>query len=198
MAEPTQIISKDEIPEDINLQGEIRLFPDPILNTVCDPVPFPMPDKIKSEVFDFVKRLMAHCTARKGLGLAANQLGETFRIFIMRMPGHAFLVCFNPEIIRTGKEEVLAKEGCLSHPGFEVPKKRKTIVTLKYQDFDGVTYEGVFKRKEAFVIQHEIDHLNGIPFLPEDVKKDDTQRGDTPPVEQPSLLHAGPETPGAH
>ena len=188
----------NDIPEKIDLQGEIRLFPDPILNTPCDPVPFPMPDKIKTEVFDFVKRMMAHCTVRKGLGLAANQLGETFRIFIMQMSGHAFLVAFNPELSRTGQEEVLVKEGCLSHPGFQVPKKRKTIVTMKYRDFDGVLHENVFKRKEAFIIQHEMDHLNGIPFLPEEVKKDDAQTGDTPPIGQPSLLRAGPETPGAH
>jgi peptide deformylase len=193
-----QIVTKSEIPEQIDLKGEIRLFPDPILNTPCDPVPFPMPDKVKVEVFDFVKRMMAHCTVRKGLGLAANQLGETFRIFIMQMPEHEFLVCFNPEIVKTGREEVLVKEGCLSHPGFQVPKKRKTIITLKYRDFDGRPYENVFKRKEAFVIQHEMDHLLGIPFLPEDPKKDDTQRGDTPPVGQSSLLHARPEAPGAH
>lgn len=185
-SEKIEIIS--DVPEDINLQGEIVLFPDPILNKVCDPVPFPMPDKIKTEVFNFVKRMMAHCLVRKGLGLAANQLGELFRIFIMTMPGGAYLVCFNPEILQTGKEEVLVKEGCLSHPGFQVPKHRKTIVTLKYQDFDGKFHEGVFKRKEAFIIQHELDHLNGIPFLPKDPKKDDAQGRDPSIVGQPPVV----------
>lgn len=196
MTDEKIIINK--APENIDLQGEIIMFPDPILNTRCDPVPFPMPDTVKTEVFDFVKRMMAHCTVRKGLGLSANQLGELFRIFIMQMPGHAFLVCFNPQITRIGKEDVMVKEGCLSHPGFQVPKRRKMIITLKYLDFDGNTHENVFKRKEAFIIQHEMDHLNGVPFLPEEPKRDDQERGDTPPVGQPAIIREGPEAPGAH
>lgn len=157
----------------VDLQEEIRLFPDPILNTPCAAVPLPMAADIRIEMFAFIKRMMAHCQARQGIGLAANQLGESFRIFIMHLNTGGFLVCFNPEIIRSGSEEVTVKEGCLSHPGFQVPKKRKTIVTLKYQDYEGVTYETIFKRKEAYITQHELDHLNGVPFLPEDPKRDD-------------------------
>lgn len=157
----------NDLPEDINLQGEIVLFPDPILTTPCNKVPLPLPQHLQEELVNFVKRMMAHCIARNGLGLAANQLGEAYQIFIMRMEGGAFLVCLNPEIVDSGKEEVFVKEGCLSHPGFQVLKKRKAIVTMKYYGLDGRCYTEVFKRKEAYVVQHEILHLRGEPFLPE-------------------------------
>lgn len=173
MTDDVQILPASEIPEKIDLRGEILSYPDPLLTTKCDTVPFPLPAEIGKEVFDFIKRMLTHCIARNGAGLAANQLGELYRIFIMRVSNGGFLVCFNPEIISTGRDTEKVSEGCLSCPGIVVPKVRKQIVTLRFQDIDGNVCTRVLKRKEAYIAQHELDHLNGISFLPE--KQDDAQ-----------------------
>jgi len=105
-----------------------------------------------------------------GVGIAAPQLGVFQRMVIVdcslglhKNKNHGRLVMLNPEI--TAQEgEALGREGCLSVPEWvgTVPRARK--ITVSYQDLTGQHHTLDSKAFEARVIQHEIDHLNGILF----------------------------------
>lgn len=110
-----------------------------------------------------------------GVGLAAPQIAQSIRVFVAEYEDHKVAV-FNPEIVKAEGEE-LGTEGCLSIPGYVGDNiRRATKVLVKGQDVRGkpirVPAEGWFAR----VLQHEIDHLNGILFLdrldrPEDLRE---------------------------
>ena len=82
-------------------------------------------------------------------------------------------VIINPEILEISKEkykktnnkEKEIMEGCLSLPNYYGPLKRPQKVKIKHLDFDGITKEEEFKNFSAQIVQHEIDHLNGIIFI---------------------------------
>lgn len=106
-----------------------------------------------------------------GVGIAAPQLGVLQRIIIVdcslgqhKNKNHGRLLMFNPEIINKDGE-VLGREGCLSVPEWvgTVPRARR--ITVAYQDIEGQHHELSTKAFEARVIQHEIDHLDGILFI---------------------------------
>ena len=113
--------------------------------------------------------------AAHGVGLAAPQIAQSIRVFVADFEDHKVAV-FNPEIIKAEGEE-LGTEGCLSIPGYVGDNiRRATKILVKGQDVHGkqirVPAEGWFAR----VLQHEIDHLNGILFLdrldrPEDLRE---------------------------
>lgn len=108
----------------------------------------------------------------KGVGLAAPQIGEPWRVFLMRpKEGDAVRVFINPEIIRRSDDQTDGVperenklEGCLSIPKVWGKVKRAKEVTLRYQDERGVPHEEVFRGFLATIIQHETDHTNGILF----------------------------------
>lgn len=120
-----------------------------------------------------------------GVGLAAPQVGLSLRIFQTKPTEKSKVISYiNPEIIEmsdeegvpeyTNSEKVDAKkpensknkllEGCLSLPNIWGNVTRKKTVTLKWQDEKGETHEEVFTDFPAIIIQHEMDHLNGILF----------------------------------
>lgn len=107
-----------------------------------------------------------------GIGLAANQVGYPYRVFVMGGGDVAF-ACFNPEVLAEepptsadGSEELMdnSEEGCLSYPGLFLSVSRAKRIRARYTDFNGVTKETVFEGVTARVFQHELDHLNGITF----------------------------------
>ncbi len=110
-----------------------------------------------------------------GVGLAAPQIAQSIRIFVAEYEDHK-VAMVNPEIIKA-EGEVLGTEGCLSIPGYAGDNiRRAEKVVVKGQDVRGkamkVNAEGWFAR----VLQHEIDHLDGILFLdrldrPEDLRE---------------------------
>ncbi len=113
----------------------------------------------------------------QGVGLAAPQIGVSLRIFMIRPdPKKEITTFINPEIIRfsqrqnspTGKKGVY--EGCLSLPHHYAPVKRSTSVTIRYQKLEPRTYNLVPAQETlsgfaAHIVQHEMDHLNGILFI---------------------------------
>jgi peptide deformylase len=127
----------------------------------------------------YLERLVADMfetmRAAPGVGLAAPQIGESMRVLVAEYEDeHVALV--NPEIIKSSEETELGTEGCLSIPGYvgdNVPRALK--VTVKARDPKGkeirIKAEGWFAR----ILQHEIDHLDGILFIdrigPEDVRR---------------------------
>jgi peptide deformylase len=128
-----------------------------------------------------------------GVGLAAPQVGETIRVLVAEYEDQA-VALINPEIIKASEEEILGTEGCLSIPGLvgdNVP--RHVSVVVKARDPRGkeirVKAEGWFAR----ILQHEIDHLDGVLYIdhikPEDVREateaDTEEEGGPPEPETP-------------
>lgn len=117
-----------------------------------------------------------------GVGIAAPQLGVLQRIVMVdcslglhKNKNHGRLIMVNPEIIAQDGE-VLGREGCLSVPEWvgTVPRARR--ITVRYQDVQGNAHELSTKAFEARVIQHEIDHLDGILFIDKVVSTKDLIR----------------------
>ncbi|MDQ7001333.1 MAG: peptide deformylase [Ghiorsea sp.] len=117
-----------------------------------------------------------------GVGIAAPQLGMLQRIIIVdcalgqyKNKNHGRLLMINPEIIDKDGE-VLGREGCLSVPEWVGTVSRARRITVSYQDIEGQQHELSTKAFEARVIQHEIDHLDGILFIDKVVSTKDLIR----------------------
>lgn len=96
-----------------------------------------------------------------GIGLAATQIGQSKRVFVMEVHGRV-RGCFNPEITKTATELTEYDEGCLSFPGQSCKLKRPDEISVRYQDPDGNWIEDVMVGLESRCFQHELDHLDGI------------------------------------
>lgn len=127
--------------------------------------------KIGPEITRLIKNMQKTLSIQKdpeGVGLAAPQVDMDLAIFITRpMPDSNFGVFINPKIIQTKKNPTSRKkplEGCLSIPKIWSPIKRPQKVLLQYQDLTGTLKKEWFTDFEAVIIQHEMDHLNGILF----------------------------------
>jgi len=96
----------------------------------------------------------------KGIGLAAPQIGESVRVIIMDTgtTSHAII---NPVITRRNLGKGLSEEGCLSYPGLRVKMKRYKQITVKGFTDNWEPIKLKLRGLDAFVVQHEIDHLDG-------------------------------------
>jgi peptide deformylase len=140
----------------------ILRFPDPRLRQACKPVAA-FDDGLRQLVLDLKDTMYL----AEGAGLAAIQVGEPLRLFIIdpeiagRSAEEPPLVLANPEMVSISEEEQMGDEGCLSFPGIFVPVKRGQRARVRAQDVDGKTFEiegeGLFAR----ALQHEMDHLQG-------------------------------------
>lgn len=109
----------------------------------------------------------------KGVGLAAPQIGQSIRVVVIwSKPSHQFLPMINPEIIwhskRTSLNVAKSKnpyEGCLSVPGAWGSVRRYSVIKLAYQTPKGQKVIRRFKGLTGVIVQHEVDHLNGILFI---------------------------------
>ncbi|MCF6207919.1 MAG: peptide deformylase [Ghiorsea sp.] len=161
---------------------ELLTLPDERLRQVSKPITT-FDDTLRT----FTKDLEAAMLAGKGgVGIAAPQLGVLQRIIIVdcslglhKNKNHGRLLMINPEV-KEYDGEVLGREGCLSVPEWvgTVPRARR--ITVSYQDLEGQSHTLGAKAFEARVIQHEIDHLDGILFIDKVVStKDLIRRMDT-------------------
>lgn len=107
--------------------------------------------------------LLLTAKEHKALGLAANQCGIPYSAIAVG-DGETHFVMINPEILSVSEETVHLQEGCLSFPFLLLAITRPKDVEVKFQDFNGVEYTKNFSGLSARIIQHEIDHLNGITF----------------------------------
>ena len=103
----------------------------------------------------------------KGVGLSAIQIGVDSRALIAEYPkdGVPKTVLINPEITWVSRKQVLDEEGCLSIPNIYGMVKRPEKIKYKGLDENGKIIEGKADGLHARVIQHEIDHLNGVLFI---------------------------------
>lgn len=123
--------------------------------------------------------------AAPGVGLAAPQVGESIRVLVAEYEDQA-VALVNPEIVKRSDDEVLGTEGCLSIPGFvgdDVPRAR--AVTVKARDPRGKEIRVKAEDWFARVLQHEIDHLDGVLFI-DRIPKENVRR-----VEEDELIEEG-------
>jgi peptide deformylase len=99
-----------------------------------------------------------------GAGLAANQIAVPLRALVTYVEGKP-RVFINPEVLDESEEEEEAEEGCLSIPGWYGPVWRKERVTVRALNEKGKSFKVKASDFEARVLQHEIDHLNGVLFI---------------------------------
>lgn len=112
------------------------------------------------------KNLLEFMYTSKGVGLAANQVGLEYRVFVMghwESPdlGQAF---FNPIIVNVSETYNDSEEGCLSFPGIFVKVKRPNSIRAQWQNSEGKIMEGEFTGYDCKCFLHEYDHLEGITF----------------------------------
>lgn len=154
----------------------------PALRQRAEKIPFPLSDEMKQlakEMLEFLHNsqndeLAEKYDLRPGVGLAAPQLGKTIQMIALLVPGvyeddEPILndVWINPRIIRESVKKTCLREGegCLSVDR-EVPGAvvRAHKITVRYQNIDGEQLTKELSGYEAIVVQHEIDHINGIMF----------------------------------
>lgn len=97
-----------------------------------------------------------------GIGLAAPQVGVSVRAFVMGTEEQGFIAVVNPRIVARSGHKVKSIEACLSVPGKTVTKKRSYSITVSATNAEGDPCTFVCKDRAACVVQHEMDHLDGI------------------------------------
>lgn len=127
-------------------------------------------EKFDEELAAFVEKMFVTMKQGKGVGLAAPQVGVSQRLFVIQVDGDKPRVFINPEIVETSVELAGYEEGCLSIPGVYADLDRPAEVRVQAWNERGRRFvlgaEGFLAR----VVQHELDHLNGVLFtdrLPE-------------------------------
>ncbi len=143
---------------------EIILLPDKRLRQVSDPV-----KTVDAEVRKLVADMFETMYEAPGVGLAAIQVGVPRRVVTVdtakkdepKQPQ----VFINPEIVWSSEEKCTYEEGCLSIPEYYEEVERPAQVKVKFTDLDGKAHEIEANGLLATVLQHEIDHLNGVLFI---------------------------------
>ena len=141
--------------------AHVRKFGDPVLKTRARPVER-FDDALRSEV----ERMGALMGDALGVGLAAPQVGVLHRVLVYRVQHQAPVAALiNPEVEWAGKELETMEEGCLSLPGVLVDVERPVHVRVRALDESGAPLVIEASGLEARVIQHELDHLDGVLVL---------------------------------
>ena len=139
----------------------IRRYGDPVLKSRATVV-----DRFDDALRNQVARMGGLMNDAHGVGLAAPQLGVSARVLVYRVGFDAPLIALiNPEVEWSSPDEEIMEEGCLSLPGVAVDVERPVHVRVRGQDEGGDTRVVEASGLEARVIQHEIDHLDGVLIL---------------------------------
>jgi peptide deformylase len=143
----------------------VRLYGDPVLRKHAAEVA-EFGESLRSLAADMVETMLEE----DGIGLAAPQIGLSTRLMVIGLPTEEegkrrVLTMANPEILEEDEEIVTMEEGCLSLPGLAEDVDRPDYIKVRYQDVEGneqlLETDGILSR----VIQHELDHLNGVLFV---------------------------------
>lgn len=117
--------------------------------------------KVTKEIKELIADMMETCIAANGAGIAAPQVGRSERVCIASIGGK-LTALVNPAITRRSDEKDAAEEGCLSLPNVWVSVPRSKEIVLTYVDLRGRAREQLLKDFDARVVQHEVDHLDGV------------------------------------
>ena len=138
---------------------EVRLYGDPMLRRKAEHVREVTPD-LRRVIADMVET-MYH---QAGIGLAAPQVGVPFRLLVMDDGKGGARALINP-VITSRSGSVVNEEGCLSLPGIFADIERSKSVTVQATDEEGRPFDLEAVGMQARVIQHEMDHLEGVLFI---------------------------------
>ncbi|HET9739493.1 MAG TPA: peptide deformylase [Solirubrobacteraceae bacterium] len=139
----------------------VRQYGDPVLRSRALPV-----EVFDAALADEVRRMATLMDEALGIGLAATQLGNMHRLLVYRVePDGPLGVLVNPDIEFRGDETETMEEGCLSLPGVSVEVERPVQIRVRAQDEQGAPLLLEASGLEARVIQHEVDHLDGVLIL---------------------------------
>lgn len=135
--------------------------PNPKLRLISKPINL---TKIDKKTIELTQRMIITMELDKGVGLAASQIGKSIRLIVISYRDSA-LTLINPKITKVSKKTEISEEGCLSLPKIFGNVKRSLSVECQYSDLLGNQYIMKATGLLARVIQHEIDHLDGILFI---------------------------------
>ena len=156
----------------------IVTVPNPVLRAPTKPITHL--DKRVLDIIEHMTSALKNAKDPEGVGLAAPQIGISLRIFLMRpLPDKTITVFINPEITKFSQRQQSPTknkgvyEGCLSLPNHYAPVTRAMSVTVRYEtpakpgqsETKLVEKTSTFSGFPAHIIQHELDHLNGILFV---------------------------------
>ena len=143
---------------------EIITVPNPLLKTISKSV-----DKIDDKILGILDDMLETMYAAPGIGLAAIQIGIPKRMLVIDISKddenkdpHFFI---NPEILNPTENLSTFEEGCLSVPGVWEEIERPDECNVRFLDINGLVKNIRYSGMMATVIQHEMDHLNGIVFV---------------------------------
>ena len=128
----------------------------PLLRRKTEPVP-----QITKEVKKLLKNMRETTITADGGGLAAPQIGRTERLCLTLVNGK-LIPLINPQITWKNPQTEIAQEGCLSLPGIWLNVPRYTEIIVEYLDEKGAEQKRKLVGWDARVVQHEVDHLDGI------------------------------------
>lgn len=142
---------------------KILTHPHPALSYPCKPL-----RKINQQVRDIAAEMLELMYTHEGVGLAANQVGLPYQLFVMNasadpMKKEEEYVFINP-VIRKKKGQIEDLEGCLSFPELQININRAELVEFQAITLEGQVVEFIWKGFPARVVQHETDHLLGYSF----------------------------------
>ena len=144
-------------------------IPDPRLRQISQPVE-QVDDELRKLTYDMLDTMYA----APGIGLAAIQVGVAKRVLVIDLqepeeeggdPVRKPLVFINPEILQESETFKGYNEGCLSVPEMYADVDRPDTIVARWLDRDGVSHEERIDGMLAVVLQHEMDHLNGVLFI---------------------------------
>ena len=146
---------------------EIKKYPDSVLRKKAEKVKEITPE-IRKLALDMIEAM----NQDQGIGFAAPQVGELKRIitvYLIQEGGDKSklmpLILINPKIIKKSRKTEMGEEGCLSFPNLFLKIKRAKEIEIEAQNEEGKNISFRAKGLPARVIQHEIDHLDGILFI---------------------------------
>jgi peptide deformylase len=139
----------------------VRKLGDPVLRATALPV-----DRFDERLRQEIERMGELMHDALGVGLAATQVGVLHRLLVYRAyPEDPLTALVNPVLLWSSEEQESAEEGCLSLPGVHVEVERAAKVRVQAKDGNGEELELEAEGLEARIIQHEIDHLDGVLIL---------------------------------
>jgi peptide deformylase len=142
---------------------QICTYPEEILRKPAEPI-----TEIDEEVVRLVDHMAETMYSAPGIGLAATQVGVAKQVLVAdiaaRRPESELIVLINPEIV-AAEGEVIFEEGCLSVPDYQAEVKRHEKITVRGLNLKGEEVQIEAEGLLAIVLQHEIDHLNGMLFI---------------------------------
>ena len=141
--------------------AQIRQYPDAVLRMRAREV-----ERFDDDLARLAEKMAHLMHDARGVGLAATQVGVLQRLFVFRLADDEDVTTIvNPEITKRSRSTETADEGCLSLQGVLVPVERALEVTIEGQDVTGAPLELELEELDARVVQHELDHLDGVLMI---------------------------------